>query len=369
MAGLRHPKFVLFLALSIVIIFSIIPGTTEAQASPPHVIIGQVINSNGEPIGSGRVSAWIDLNSDSVVEQIHSAEIDQQGKFTMLVELGQGYAGRPVIFQVDGAATTYEVSDSKAQTAKTEVKLEIGGGDPVKVTVLPAPEPAPVPANVLPAAPSTPVPAVVAVAPPPTMAPREPGFRENPTTRLRPVNEQITADQAGIVEIFMVIPSVNDVPLTVDMVITVPSGIHVYGEGFSCAGSGAGACNGSFTILPGQSKSGHLNVKAEKIGSYQVHFSGFWWPGNNKDLRQPISLTHPFNVLEPSKDLTPPGSVASTVAQNPTQPPPAPSKNTETIVVDTGGCMAPVNEGSGRIPLGTLALGMGIVGLCVRRFV
>ena len=103
-------------------------------------------------------------------------------------------------------------------------------------------------------------------------------------------------------------PSVNDVPLSVDIVLTVPSNVHVYGDGFACAGSGAGACTGSFTILPAQSKTAVINFKGDKVGGYQVQFTGYWWPGENKDMRQPISLTHPFKVISPSKDLSEPSS-------------------------------------------------------------
>ena len=188
------------------------------------------------------------------------------------------------------------------------------------------------------------------------MHPKEPGFRENPTTRLRPVNDQISADQDGIVEIFMFNPSVNDVSASVDMMITVPSGIHVYGEGFSCAATGAGACSGSFTIRPGQSKAGHLNVKAEKIGHHQVHFTGYWWPGNNKDLRQPISLTAPFNVLEPSRDISPDISPPTKTG---VAPPPPPS-----IPPPTSGCGLSTG---GHIPVGALMLLSGVGMLAVRR--
>ncbi|RPJ76146.1 MAG: hypothetical protein EHM20_07865 [Alphaproteobacteria bacterium] len=38
------------------------------------------------------------------------------------------------------------------------------------------------------------------------------------------------------------------------------------------------------------------------MGTYTVHFSGMYWPGDNKDSYNPISLTHPFEIKEPSKN-------------------------------------------------------------------
>ena len=204
------------------------------------------------------------------MEQISSSGLGEGGKFTLLVEEtgGVSFTGKAIKFKVDGLDTATDL----------QIKWAKGMADVIQVAVLPAPEPTPEPTlgptpepiSIPVALPTnTPVPpapvAPTAVPVPPTMVPQEPGFRENPTTRLRPVNDQITADQDGIVEIFMVNPTVNDVSMTVDMIITVPAGIHVYGEGFACAGGGAGACAGSFTINPGQSKTGHLNVIAEMV--------------------------------------------------------------------------------------------------------
>jgi hypothetical protein len=144
----------------------------------------------------------------------------------------------------------------------------------------------------------------------------------------------------------MVNPSVNDVPLSVDIVIAVPSGIHIFGDGFACAGTGAGACAGNFSILPGQAKTAVISIKAEKIGSHMVHFSGYWWPGENKDMRQPISLTHPFEVLSPSKDLTAPEETA------PEETPP--------LVSDKGGDGSCGLSSGGSIPLGSIGLFLGV---------
>jgi len=79
----------------------------------------------------------------------------------------------------------------------------------------------------------------------PTAEPTEAKFRVGPTITLRPVNDVIDNSQDGLVELYMNNPSVNDVTLTADIQISVPSGIHVYGEGFGYGGA-AGTVAGTF---------------------------------------------------------------------------------------------------------------------------
>ncbi|MGB9929372.1 MAG: hypothetical protein ACPK85_13380, partial [Methanosarcina sp.] len=62
-------------------------------------------------------------------------------------------------------------------------------------------------------------------------------FRVGPTVVLRPVNDVITENQDGLVELYIDNPSLNDVTLNVDARISVPSGIHVYGQGFAQTGA------------------------------------------------------------------------------------------------------------------------------------
>jgi len=136
-------------------------------------------------------------------------------------------------------------------------------------------------------------------------APTEAKFRVGPTVTLRPVNDVINKSQDGLVELYMNNPSLNDVPLTADVQISVPSGIHVYGAGFASGGA-AGTVAGTFTVPPGTVRTIHINIKGEKTGTFTVHFTGLYWPGGDKDAFQQISLTHPLTVKEPSpKPLDP----------------------------------------------------------------
>lgn len=134
-----------------------------------------------------------------------------------------------------------------------------------------------------------------------TPVPTEGKFRVGPTVRLRPVNDVINKSADGLIELYMDNPSLNDVTLNVDARVEVPSGIHVYGEGFGQAAA-AGTVYGTFSIPSGTARTIYLNIKAEKTGDFSAHFSGLYWPGDNKDAYQPISLTHPFKVYDPSPD-------------------------------------------------------------------
>ena len=133
----------------------------------------------------------------------------------------------------------------------------------------------------------------------PIAEPTETKFRVGPTITLRLVNDVINKSQDGLVELYMNNPSVNDVTLTADVQISVPSGIHVYGEGFGYGGA-AGTVAGKFEVPPGTVRTINLNIKSEKTGTFTVHFTGLYWPGDDKDAFQQISLTHPLTVKEPS---------------------------------------------------------------------
>jgi len=109
----------------------------------------------------------------------------------------------------------------------------------------------------------------------------------------------INKSQDGLVELYMNNPSVNDVILTADVQISVPSGIHVYGAGFGSGGA-AGTVAGTFTVPPGTVRTININIKSEKTGTFTVHFTGLYWPGDDKDAFQQVSLTHPLTVKEPS---------------------------------------------------------------------
>ncbi len=141
-------------------------------------------------------------------------------------------------------------------------------------------------------------------APTATAAVTQGKFRVGPSVTLRPVTDVIETNQDGIVELFMNNPSLNDVTLNVDAQVSVPSGIHVYGQSFGQA-AGAGVVYGTFSVPPGTARTIALVIKADKsarIGSHTLQFTGLYYPGDNKDNYQPISLTYPVTVKEASKN-------------------------------------------------------------------
>jgi len=131
----------------------------------------------------------------------------------------------------------------------------------------------------------------------------EPKFRVGPVVKLQPVNDIISFSKDGLIELFFSNPDLNDgIMLSVEAWISVPAGIHVYGEGFAST-TAAGTIYGQFEILPGKTRTIYVNIKADETTtgkSYFIHFSGLYYPNNNKDAFQPISLTHPFKVVEAS---------------------------------------------------------------------
>ncbi len=140
------------------------------------------------------------------------------------------------------------------------------------------------------------------------LAATEAKFRQGPVVKLRPVTDEIDSSKDGLIELFFSNPSLNEVTLHGDIYISVPSGIHVYGEGFGLAGA-AGTVYGQFTAPPGTARTIYLNIKADETAvgkSFFVHFEGSYWPGDNKDAYNQISLTHPFKVLEASPNSTDP---------------------------------------------------------------
>jgi PGF-CTERM protein len=123
--------------------------------------------------------------------------------------------------------------------------------------------------------------------------------------------------------LYMDNPSLNDVELTVDARVSVPSGLHVSSEGYAWAAA-AGTAYAYFTVPPGTVRTISMYIQADKsarIGSHTLHFSGLYYPGENKDLYNPISLTYPIEVKEASKEIiTATPAPTETPAQRPVIP-------------------------------------------------
>jgi len=123
-------------------------------------------------------------------------------------------------------------------------------------------------------------------------------FRVAPVVKVRPLNDIIRKDQPTLIEFYFSNPALNDVSLTVEAYLSVPSGVHIYAEGFSWD-AGAGTLHGHFVVPPGNSRLIQAEVIGAKPGEYFVHAVAMYYPDDNKDDYRQISLTHPFKVVEP----------------------------------------------------------------------
>ena len=255
------------------------PGAANAagpaqEGASAHTFTGSVtIDGNAAPQGT-----------------IVAAEINGVAVATALVDAAGLYSGLQIAGAADGAAVTFKVGAlSAAQTAT----ILAGTAATLNLTAVNQPAAPAAPATT-PAPPPTPMPT-----PMPTPASVQAAFRVGPTVRLRPVNDVIDQDQDGIVEVLLRNPVVNDVSMVTDMTVSIPSGFHIYGNGFA-TDVAAGAASGSFETPPGQSRTIYMNIKSEKVGRATVQFSGLYWPKGNKDLYNPLSFTHGFTVNQPS---------------------------------------------------------------------
>lgn len=325
---LRVPLFVA-LAAALLALYGMAIGSPGAafaavpsQGQQGHEFSGAAF-IDGQPAPQGAVVAVLDSGT-----QIASVSVDASGQYS---NLQVPAAGIFVTFTVDGLAA--------AETATTQA----GGSTTLNLNATRPQTPTPT---------STAAPPTNTPAPTPTSAPTDPpaptntpgptptppesiqeAFRQGPTVRLRPVNDVIDQNKDGIVEVLFRNPALNETVMVVDLTVSVPAGIHIYGEGYAQS-SAAGAASNTYRVLPGQSQTVKLFIKSEKVGRYTIDFSSVYWPEGNKDLNNPVSLTHPFDVRAPSPDpfsSTPTDPSDQPAAASPTSAPatsqPAPQQD------------------------------------------
>jgi len=124
-------------------------------------------------------------------------------------------------------------------------------------------------------------------------------FREGPVVRLRPVNDIVSKSEPGIIEFYFSNPAINDVELTAEVYISVPSGIHIETTGFALE-EAAGTFHGLLKVPPGTGRTIYAYIYGEKVGDHIIHAEVKYYPGNNKDDYHPVSLTHVFKIVEPT---------------------------------------------------------------------
>ena len=323
---------------------AVVTASGSAQGQGAHAFSGEAfIDDKPAPQGAVVAAVWQGVN-------MGMALVDATGKYS---GLRVPTAGITVAFTVNGLPAA-ETATTEAGGA-TILNLRASSGTN-QSNGAPGSTPAPTPAST-----SVPRPAPTPTNPPPPPTPGptaesvHAAFRIGPTVRLRPVNDVIGQHQDGIVEVLFRNPVLNERVMIVDMTVAMPSGFHLYGEGFA-TDSAAGAASGTYSVPPGQSRTIYINVKSEKAGRFTVQFSGTYWPKGSKDLFNPLSLTHLFIVNEPSPS---PFSAAPT---NPSQVPGAVPAATAVPASRNGndGCgVSPGGNGTGNMVL----LGVPLIGL------
>ncbi len=331
------------------------PGTAFAAVSSQeqqgHEFSGAAF-IDGQPAPQGTVVAVLDSGT-----QIASVSVDASGQYS---NLQVPTAGIFVTFTVDGLAAA-ETATTQAGGSTT---LDLNATRPQATP--PTSTPVPAPTNTPPAPTNTMTPTNT---PGPTPTPPESiqeAFRQGPTVRLRPVNDVIDQNKDGIVEVLFRNPALNETVMVVDLTVSVPAGIHIYGEGYAQS-TAAGAASNTYRVVPGQSQTVKLFIKSEKVGQYTIDFSSVYWPEGNKDLNNPVSLTHPFDVRAPSPDPfsstpTDPSEQVAAAAPTPAPAPAQPASN------PSGPCSGPDGSASGA-DMALLVIPIaGIVGmLAIRR--
>ena len=249
---------------------------TEVTVSPESVEVGENVTIAATVENTGNTTETVPIVFKINEEEVKSVDVTVEANATETVEC--------VVAEEE--AGTYEVTVDGASASFT-------------VTAPPTPTPTPSPSP-------TPTPEVTPTATPvvtPTITPTTPSeekFRVGPTVVLRPVVDVIEKGQDGIVELYMDNPSLNDVVLHLDAHVIVPAGIHIHSEQYAWATAAGVAYAPAFEIPPGTARTISIHVKADetaRIGSYTLHFSGLYYPGNNKDLYNPISLTYPLEII------------------------------------------------------------------------
>ena len=260
----------------------------------------------------------VDVTVTDVAVSPESVEVGENVTITATVEnTGNTTETVPVVFKINGeevksvnatveanATKTVECAVAEEEAGTYNVTVD-GASASFTVTAPPSPTPTPSPTPEVTPSPATSTPT--------TPAPSEEKFRVGPTVVLRPVVDVIKKGQDGIVELYMDNPSLNDVVLHLEAHVMVPAGLHIYSEQYAWATAAGVAYAPAFEIPPGTARTISIHVKADenaRIGQHTLHFSGLYYPGKNKDLYNPISLTYPLEIIEingptPTKTPTP----------------------------------------------------------------
>jgi len=292
----KLPLRILVLLAAIAIVFSMSVTASEADVtvteltlSPESVEVGENVTITATVENTGNTTETVQIVFKINGEEVKSVNVTVEANATEMVEC----------MVAEEEAGTYEVTVDGASASFTVTTPPTPTPSPIPTpTLTPTPSPTPIPGV-------TPAPTPVSATPTPSVN-SEGKFRMGPKVRLRPRNDVIAPNSDGLIELYMSNPALNDVTLTVQVWVDIPTGIDVTGEGFAMDVA-AGTANALFEVTPGTSKAIHVNIRP--IESYEertvfIHASGYYWPGQNKDNSYPISWTHSFKI-QPKPVATP----------------------------------------------------------------
>ncbi len=147
---------------------------------------------------------------------------------------------------------------------------------------------------------------VVRVARPQTEGSSSGEMRVGPSVRLDVRQDKITTDQDAVIDLFWNNSALNDLDVMIEVSVDVPTGLYMYSQdgAMACA---AGRCQAIFRAPPGSVRNMPIKVKADRKGDYFIHMNGRYWPENDRDNWNPVSLSTPIDVSAASRAPRDPG--------------------------------------------------------------
>ncbi len=130
------------------------------------------------------------------------------------------------------------------------------------------------------------------------------GFRLAPTVSLTTSKTTVEADKPALLTLSMINPSINDVSLTVQAILKVPSGVGISATSFVAGGSNQ--FTGDFVVPPGGERHVTIQVTSDEVGDKLVESQILYYPAENRDAFQQLQQTIKVTVKEKSKVLNPP---------------------------------------------------------------
>jgi len=324
-----NEKRLLLCLLISALLFSVAAAEIEVvnvSVSPESVYVGEnvTITATVKNTGNATENATIDFKVNGEVVKSVNVTLDANETATLECNVAEEDVGNYTV-TVDNVTAFFTILPTPTPTPSPTPTPTPSPTTSSAPSPTPSPRPSPTPS---PTSSPTPTPTPT-LSPTPTITPHtEPaGFRVGPVVKLRPLRDETCPGTPGLIELYMSNPALNDVSLTVEAWVEIPSGIHVYGEGFA-VDTAAGVAHALFEITPGTSKAVHVNIVPigyRRDREVTIHAYGYYWPGQNKENSYPISLTHPFKIWR---------ACPSPPAPTPTSPPtPIPTPRLEISAV------------------------------------